>query len=541
VLVLAVLPTALAETVLYGGLGGHGVSSGPEASTNDGALVIVSQIDGSTSLVGHPAGVSRISGLAFGLDGVLFGATQAAGGFPPPPGPTSTSDLIRINPDTGTLISSVPIKDGADGISIADLAIQPTTGALYGIRGPHDRLGGEGKLYIIDTTTGVATLVGDTGRYFGSIAFAPDGTLYMSAAFLNTAVASLLTLNPANAAILTGIRTADFYGALAVRLTDGVIFGGNGDQEGVFKIDPTTGAATSIGRTGENFVGDFAFRSVGGPPAALDLNQHGLSGSWFEPATDGQGIEVEIFPTLGSTQVSWFTFDTSVGGADHQRWYTLSGPVVTGQPTALLKVYRNIGGNFNAPPNTSGVEVGTATLSFDTCTSGQLTYNFTDGSGRTGTIPLTRITQNVTCSTTSARPTNADFAFSGNWYNAATDGQGFTVEVNPINGSVFVPWYTYAPAGASAGAAGQRWYTASGGFTAGSRSIALDIFETTGGLFDMPTVPAPHSVKVGTGTLAFQSCTSATLAFNFTGGSSAGASGTIALARVGPVPPGCTL
>jgi hypothetical protein len=52
------LPEATADTVLYGGLGGHNVASGPQASKNDGALVIVSETDGSTTLVGHPAVVS---------------------------------------------------------------------------------------------------------------------------------------------------------------------------------------------------------------------------------------------------------------------------------------------------------------------------------------------------------------------------------------------------------------------------------------------------------------------------------------------------
>ncbi len=285
--------------------------------------------------------------------------------------------------------------------------------------------------------------------------------------------------------------------------------------------------------------------SISAPsPTKPDLNQHGLSGSWYEPATDGQGFEVEVFPNLvaagtGSVQVSWFTFDTAAGGANRQRWYTLSGNMVSGQPDASLTIYQNTGGNFNAPPITNGVAVGTATLSFDTCTSGQLSYTFTDGSGRTGTIPLTRITQNVTCSATSARPTNADFSFSGNWYNALTSGQGFTVEVNPNNGSVFVPWYTYAPAGASAGAAGQRWYAASGAFAPGSRSIPVQIYETIGGAFDAPTVPAPTSTKVGTGTLAFQSCSTGTFNYSFTAGSSSGMSGTIALSRIGPVPAGC--
>src|SRR4029453_12337 len=99
-LALATPSIVLAQPVLYGGLGGHGVSSGPQASTNDGSLVIVNQTDGSTSVVGHPAGVERISGLVFGLDGTLFGATQVGGGYPPPPGPSSpTSNLIRLNPD----------------------------------------------------------------------------------------------------------------------------------------------------------------------------------------------------------------------------------------------------------------------------------------------------------------------------------------------------------------------------------------------------------------------------------------------------------
>jgi hypothetical protein len=57
-------------------------------------------------------------------------------------------------------------------------------------------------------------------------------------------------------------------------------------------------------------------------------------------------------------------------------------------------------------------------------------------------------TQNVTCSTTSPYPTNADFALSGNWYDPATSGQGLTVEVNPGSGAFFAPWYTYAPNGA---------------------------------------------------------------------------------------------
>jgi len=203
-----------------------------------------------------------------------------------------------------------------------------------------------------------------------------------------------------------------------------------------------------------------------------------------------------------------------------------------------LTIYQNTGGIFNAPPITDAVPVGTATLRFDTCTTGTLMYAFADGTSRTGSIPLTRLTPNVTCSTTAARPSNADFAYSGNWYVPATSGQGFTIEFNPSSG-VFMAWYTYAPSGIATGAAGHRWYTAEsdGPSFPGARSVPVQIFESTGGVFDAPT--SPKNVTVGSGTLAFQSCTSATFTYNFTGGSSSGLSGTISLSRVGPVPPGC--
>ena len=205
----------------------------------------------------------------------------------------------------------------------------------------------------------------------------------------------------------------------------------------------------------------------------VELNQQGLTGSWYEPATSGQGFEVEVFPNfigpdVGLTQVSWFTFDTTAGAADRQRWYTL----------------------------------------------------------------------NATCSTTSARPTNADFALSGNWYNPSTAGQGFTVEVSPGSSTLFLAWYTYAPAAAGAGAEGQRWYTGQGAFSPGMRSISFTFYETTGGTFDS-VIGVPHSLAVGTGTLVFQSCSGARFDFNFTGGSSSGTSGAIALSRIGPVPQGC--
>ena len=307
----------------------------------------------------------------------------------------------------------------------------------------------------------------------------------------------------------------------------------------------------SVDRTGSLLraatdAGLFEYQVAGSPPSGTvpDMNQYGLTGSWYDAATSGQGIEVEMIPSSSGDAeafVSWFTYDTVAGGEDHQRWYTGLGPVVNGQ-YASLQIFQNTGGNFDAPPTTDGEGVGTATLSFDSCTSGHLAYTMylPDGT-RTGNIPLARLTQNVTCSSTAPYPTDADFALSGNWF--FLDGQGFTVEVNPNSGVFFAAWYTYAPNGAAAGLAGQRWYTALGTFTRGLRSIPVTIYETTGGIFDMPTPAGQQTVAVGTGTMEFLSCTEAVFNYNFTGGSNSGLSSQDnlhVLSRLTPVPLGCT-
>jgi outer membrane protein assembly factor BamB len=251
---------AIADSILFGGIGGHNISAGPEASANDGALAIIDQNTATITIIGHPANVARISGLTFDSKGALFATTQPPGGFPPPPGPSGASNLLRLDPTTGAIITSVPVTANGTSINIADLAVQPGTDSLFGVRGPNDGGGGPGNLYVIDRVTGVATLLGNTGHFFDTIAFAPDGTLYLASADrgMGPTNSQLSVIDPTNAATIRTVATADFLGALAVR-GDGVIFGGNGDGGDLFTINPLTGAETLIGSTGLSFVGDLDF------------------------------------------------------------------------------------------------------------------------------------------------------------------------------------------------------------------------------------------------------------------------------------------
>ncbi len=267
--VAALLLPGAGATVLYGGLGGHGTGS-PVPSTNDGALVTINQSTGAISVIGTPSGVSRITGLAFDLTGDLFASTTGGAPFPPPP-PQMPSDLIRVDPLTGALLSTVTVTSGGANVGVSDIAIQPGTGILYAVSSPNGAVP-PGQLYTVDKTTGVATAIGPPLQFFGTIAFAPDGTLYESAADfagMGPINPRLQVLNPATGALIgTAVNTATFFGALAVR-PDGVLFGGDGDVAQLFTINPSTGAAMLVGTTGSNFVGGMAFQPVPEPAAIL--------------------------------------------------------------------------------------------------------------------------------------------------------------------------------------------------------------------------------------------------------------------------------
>src|SRR5579884_230699 len=161
-LILAVCLTTLqAGTIMYGVNGGHNNPDGSPLSINNGWLVIVDQTTGAVTPVGHPAGVSKLSGVAFETNGDLFATALSNVGYPPPVPSSPTTTLVKINPATGALLANIgPITAGGTPLQIADLAVQPFTGVLFGISASSSGdVSAAGNLYVINTTTGVATLV----------------------------------------------------------------------------------------------------------------------------------------------------------------------------------------------------------------------------------------------------------------------------------------------------------------------------------------------------------------------------------------------
>jgi pseudomonalisin len=277
---------------------------------------------------------------------------------------------------------------------------------------------------------------------------------------------------------------------------------------------------------------------------SVNLDQVGLTGSWYNPATSGQGVVMEVVPDLngagqGLLFGGWFTFDVSAAGG--QRWYSVQGSVSASSASATMPIYISEGGNFAAPPRVGVASIGEATFSFSDCSHGTLSYTFSDGSGRSGSIPLTRLGANSACSTDGSGAVPPSFLLSGAWYDPATSGQGFVFDINTAAHSLFLAWYTYAVNGQTIGGpASQRWYSIQATFTPGvSAYDGIPIFGTSGGVFNNAT-PVTTG-QIGTASLHFQSCTAATLSYDFTSGANAGQHGTISLSRATPAVDGCTL
>ena len=119
------------------------------------------------------------------------------------------------------------------------------------------------------------------------------------------------------------------------------------------------------------------------------------------------------------------------------------------------------------------------------------------------------------------------------WFNPKTSGQGFTVIVWENIHQVYLSWFTFdterppADARAIIGEPGHRWLTALGPYQGDTAN--LDIFLTTGGVFDSAVPPVNPEEKVGTVTITWTGCNKAWIAYDIP---SLGLTGNIPVERI---------
>lgn len=125
----------------------------------------------------------------------------------------------------------------------------------------------------------------------------------------------------------------------------------------------------------------------------------GLNDAWYNPATNGQGFLITVFPDIKQMFLAWFTYDTArppegvtaILGEPGHRWLTAQGPY--SGDTANLTIYLTEGGVFDkAEPEASndGIGDGTLTLEFADCSEALINYAITS-IGISGEIPIQRI------------------------------------------------------------------------------------------------------------------------------------------------------
>jgi hypothetical protein len=104
------------------------------------------------------------------------------------------------------------------------------------------------------------------------------------------------------------------------------------------------------------------------------------------------------------------------------------------------------------------------------------------------------------------------------WYNPATSGQGFFINVFPDAGIVFMAWFTYdlvrpdESVTAYLGEPGHRWITAQGPFA--NNRAELEVSVTSGGVFDS-ALPKPARVVEGKIILEFSACNAGSVSYEF--------------------------
>lgn len=175
--------------------------------------------------------------------------------------------ILKIDPDTGAVLSSVPLS----GVrALTDMAYDPTTGRFYGTG---TWLFPNYGFYSLDIATGVASFISfmtpGAGGQARQIAFGPDGTLYMHAT--NTP-GRFFTIDPLSGAITSEISGGVPGGVLglAVNPISGELIASECCQgtlgelgERLFSIDPTTGTATLLFDFDDNRrMQDFAFQPL---------------------------------------------------------------------------------------------------------------------------------------------------------------------------------------------------------------------------------------------------------------------------------------
>ena len=128
------------------------------------------------------------------------------------------------------------------------------------------------------------------------------------------------------------------------------------------------------------------------------------SGAWFDPASSGQGLMLEVVPAdsaqAGLLFAAWFSYDpmTPPNDSDAQDWLVLQGTLANARDGVVsVPILRVIGGELDRAASGNLFPIGTAEFHFQGCDQLRMDYRFDSGelaaehAGLSGSQMLARI------------------------------------------------------------------------------------------------------------------------------------------------------
>jgi len=285
-------------------------------------------------------------------------------------------------------------------------------------------LAADGNVWFVETGTGLLgsvtpqgaiTETGGDHSLQGSIASGPNGSLWFTAVGDGCGGCSPRSTGRVDVRNANDSRNAfDITDSVGYSAPQGITQGPDGNMWFVERFENAVSSITPDGRitaftiptvgqpsqivtgadgnlwfteTGADKIGKLVLNSV---PVTLGGY---LSGNWYDPSQAGQGFQLEFTGNGNSVIAIWFTFAPDGSG---QNWIYAQGTYDTSKNSVTLPAILAHGAKF--PPNFKPGDVtdtpwGTLTFTFDSCSTGTVTWSSTLPGYGTGSLPLTRLTQ----------------------------------------------------------------------------------------------------------------------------------------------------
>ena len=251
---------------------------------------------------------------------------------------------------------------------------------------------------------------------------------------------------------------------------------------------------------GADVLNGYALRKVSDSVVKPVPRLAAVTGSWYDPATSGQGF---VLHPVNDDQTVFSFFGFEDDGTPLWLTGVNEGSLETAYSTEFT-MYINSGGDFGSftPDQITEEEWGTMRITFDTCSKATAELDGLSGQQALDLVRLTRL-ERLECDR-KPPPSPGTSGITGSWYDPATSGQGLVLH-SMNDEQMAVSFYGYKNNSERLWLIGA--YTGQVEF---GQSLVMDMAFATGGSFGGFSPEEITETEWGTLTINFNDCRNAT-------------------------------